>query len=117
MSIQEQITDCLSFAMTDEGQNQIDQQVGWFLKGSMYSFQTSSCYESIVDFARYRSEYLRYVSRSSIICGLHAADFYLEMLHVLAFDAEAHFHRALQGSSELPIFLLWMPPINYCVSY
>ena len=59
MSIQEQITDCLSFAMTDEGQSQIDQQVGWFLKGSMYSFQTSSCYESIVDFARYQSEYLR----------------------------------------------------------
>ena len=56
VNIQEQTTDSLSFAMTCRGQHQTDQQVGWFLEGSVYSFQTSSCCESIVSFVRQRLE-------------------------------------------------------------
>ena len=54
MSILEQTTDSLSFVMTFECQRPTDQQVGWFLK-TIYGFQTSSNYETIVNSAQYQT--------------------------------------------------------------
>ena len=59
MSILEQTTDSLSFVMTCDCQRLTDQQVGWFLNGSIYGFQTSSYYEPTVNSVQYQTVKLR----------------------------------------------------------